>query len=125
MLNTISIQGRMKAKPDLRQTKNGTSVAQATLAVQRSRKDPNGEYPTDWIDVVFWGKTAEHAAKWFGKGDMAIVSGRLESRDWEDKNGQKRRSWEIQANEIHFCGKRDQKPSEDDYLDYGGDVPWA
>ena len=110
MLNTIVIQGRFKADLELRHTYSGTAVAAGTLAVQRSRKDTNGEYPTDWIDVVFWGKTAEHASQWFHKGDMAIVRGRLKSRDWEDKNGNKRCSWEVQAESIDFCdGKKEGK----------------
>ena len=108
MLNCIILQGRLKAAPELRHTQTGTPVATATLAVSRNRKDHRGEYPTDWIELVFWSKTAEHASKWFGKGDMAVVRGRLESRKWQDKNGNNRVSWEVQAESIDFCGgKRD------------------
>lgn len=107
MLNCIIIQGRLKADPELRYTKSNTAVCSVTLAVQRSRKDQSGDYPVDWIDCVFWGKTAEHINQWFSKGDMALVRGRLESRDWEDQNGNKRRSWEVQAENIDFCGKSD------------------
>lgn len=134
MLNCIILQGRLKDAPTLRHTYSNTAVASAVLAVQRSRKNQDGEYPVDWIDVVFWGKTAEHAAKWFGKGDMALVRGRLESRDWEDKQGNRRRSWEVQAESIDFCGKKQDKaqpdvqPEEDDFteLDEGDadDVPF-
>ena len=132
MLNTIVIQGRFKADLELRYTHSGTAVAAGTLAVQRSRKDTNGEYPTDWIDVVFWGKTAEHASQWFHKGDMAIVRGRLESRDWEDKNGNKRRSWEVQAESIDFCGGKKEEQQgytakNSDFAevtDDDGDVPF-
>ena len=106
MVNCIIIQGRFKADPEMRYTQSNTPVVSATLAVNRSRKNQNGEYPTDWIDVVFWGKTAEHVNMWFHKGDMAIVRGRLEGRDWEDKNGNKRRSWEVQAESIDFCGEK-------------------
>lgn len=106
MLNCIILQGRLKAAPELRHTQTGTPVATATLAVSRNRKDQRGEYPTDWIELVFWGKTAEHASRWFNKGDMAVVRGRLESRDWEDKNGNKRRSWEVQVETIDFCGSK-------------------
>lgn len=120
MLNKIILQGRLKADLELRSTHSGTSVAGGTLAVQRSRKDASGEYPTDWVDVVFWGKTAEHAAQWFHKGDMCIVSGRLESRDWEDKNGNKRRSWEVQVESIDFCGGKSEgkrQSREDDFTE--------
>ena len=105
MLNCIIIQGRFKADPELRYTQSNTAVCSATLAVQRSRKDQDGDYPVDWIDRAFRGKTAEHVKNWFHKGELAVVRGRLESRDWEDKNGNKRRSWEVQAESIDFCGK--------------------
>lgn len=129
MLNKIILQGRMKADLELRSTHSGTSVAGSTLAVQRSRKDASGEYPTDWVDVVFWGKLAEHVAQWFHKGDMCIVSGRLESRDWEDKNGNKRRSWEVQCESIDFCGGKSegkQKENSDfaDMPEEDSDVPF-
>lgn len=108
MLNSIDLQGRMKARPELRYTASNTPVTSFTLAVQRSRKGQDGEYPVDWIDCVAWGKTAERAAQWFTKGDMAIVRGRLESRDWEDKHGNKRRSWEVQVESLFFCdGKKE------------------
>lgn len=104
MLNCINIQGRLGKEIELRQTAGGTAVASFSLAVTRSRKDQNGAYPTDWVDIVAWGKSAEFVAKYFHKGDLMLVTGRLESRDWEDKNGQKRRSWEVQADAINFCG---------------------
>lgn len=128
MLNSIVIQGRFKADLELRHTQYNTAVASGTLAVQRSRKDASGEYPTDWIDVVFWGKSAEHASQWFHKGDMAIVRGRLESRDWKDKNGNKRRSWEVQAESIDFCGNRKEKSTPeaetDEFTETDDDVPF-
>jgi single-strand DNA-binding protein len=137
MLNCIIVHGRLKADPEVRHTQSNTAVVSITLAVQRSRKDQNGDYPTDWIDCVLWGKTAEHAARWFRKGDQAIVKGRLESRDWQDKNGNNRRSLEVQAESIDFCGGRSQqsqqptgKPvnvSGDDFTELlgdDGDVPF-
>ena len=127
MLNCIVIQGRMKADAELRHTTSGTAVASITLAVNRSRKDQNGEYPTDWIDVVLWGKTAEHVSRWFHKGDMMIVRGRLESRDWEDKNGNKRRSWEVQAERVDFCGSKKQSDDSSGFSeldDDDGEVPF-
>ena len=108
MLNCIVIQGRFAEEPELRHTASNTAICSATLAVQRSRKDQNGEYPADFIPCVFWGKTAEHVSVWFHKGDSAIVRGRMESRKWQDKNGNNRVSWEVQAESIDFCGgKRD------------------
>lgn len=127
MLNCIVIQGRMKADAELRHTTSGTAVASITLAVNRSRKDQNGEYPADWIDVVLWGKTAEHVSRWFHKGDMMIVRGRMESRDWEDKNGNKRRSWEVQAESIDFCGGKKQSDGFSGFSeldDDDGEVPF-
>lgn len=124
MLNCIVVQGRFKDDMELRYTQSNTAVASGTLAVSRSRKGQDGTYPTDWIDVTFWGKTAEHAAQWFHKGDMAIVRGRLESRDWEDKHGNKRRSWEVQAESIDFCGgKRDKRPEDISAEDFT-ELPW-
>ena len=131
MLNCIIVQGRLKAAPELRHTASGTPVASFTLAVTRNRKDQNGEYGTDWMDCVAWGKLGEHAAKWFSKGDQAIVRGRFESRDWEDKNGQKRRSWEIIAESIDFCGSSKKSEStaaasnaEFTEMEDDGDVPF-
>ena len=128
MLNCIIIQGRFGEDPELGYTRSNTAVCGATLAVQRSRKGQDGEYLTDWIDCVFWGKTAEHVKNWFHKGDLAVVRGRLESRDWEDKNGNKRRSWEVQAESIDFCGggKKEEKKPNSDFCepDDDGDVPF-
>ena len=111
MLNTIIIQGRFAPDPEVRHTASNTPVCSVSLAVQRSRKDQNGEYIADLPDVVFWGKTAEHVVSWFHKGDMAVVRGRLESRKWQDKKGNNRTAWEVQAESIDFCGgKRDDQP---------------
>ena len=90
MLNSIVIQGRIVHTPELRQTQGGTSVLGMSVAVQRSRKDQDGNYPTDFFECTFWGKLAENAAKFFHKGDQIIVRGRMESRKYEDKNGNKR-----------------------------------
>ena len=115
MLNKIVLQGRLTDDLELRHTQSGTAVSGGTLAVQRSRKNNNGEYQSDFCSIVLWSKLAEHAHTWFHKGDMCIVSGRLESRDWEDKNGNKRRSWEVQCESIDFCGgKSEGKPKEEE-----------
>ena len=128
MLNCIVIQGRFTAEPELKHTQGGTAVCSCTLAVQRSRKDQSGQYPTDFVDVVFWGKTAEMVSKWLGKGDLALVKGRLESRKWEDRNGNKRISWEVQAESVDFCGGQNvKKPAQevDDFIELpDSDVPF-
>ncbi len=125
MLNCIVIQGRLKADAELRHTQSGKPVATVTLAVSRNRKNQNGDYPTDWIDVVFWGNTAEHVSRWFHKGNQAIVRGRLESKDWEDKNGNKRRSWEVQAESIDFCGSRKDSGGYNSPQDVQCDDEWS
>lgn len=119
MLNKIILQGRLTGDFELRHTQSNTPVAGGTLAVQRSRKDAGGKYKSDFVDIVLWGKLAETAHTWFHKGDMCIVSGRLESRDWQDKNGNKRRSWEIQVESIDFCGgKSESKPKKQEENDF-------
>lgn len=107
MLNVITIQGRLTRDPELRYTANGTAVASFALAVDRdyTSKD-NSERETDFIDVVAWRSTAEFVCKYFTKGQMAIVSGRLQIRPWTDDNGNKRRSAEVVANHVYFGGAK-------------------
>lgn len=109
MLNKIVIMGRLTRDPELRYTQSGTPVASFSVAVDRDFPDKqSGEKATDFIDVVAWRHTAEFAHKYFAKGKMAVVSGRLQIRDWEDQNGNKRRSAEIVADSIYFGeSKRD------------------
>lgn len=109
MLNKIFIMGRLARDPELRHTQTGTPVASFTLAVDRDFKDKNtGERGTDWIDVVAWRGTAEFVSRYFSKGRMAVVEGRLQIRDWTDKEGNKRRSAEVVADSIYFGdSKRD------------------
>lgn len=108
MLNRIIVMGRMTRDPELRRTNSGTAVASFTVAVDRDFKSQSGEKETDFIDVVAWRNTAEFASKYFSKGRMAVVEGRLQLRDWTDKNGNKRRSAEIVADNVYFGdSKRD------------------
>jgi len=102
-MNQIIIMGRMTRDPELRHTPNGVSVASFTVAVDRgfTPKD-GGERMTDFIDVVAWRNTAEFVTKYFVKGQMVAIVGRLQIRDWTDKEGNKRRSAEIIAETIHF-----------------------
>lgn len=103
MLNQITIMGRMTRDPELRRTGSGIAVTSFTLAVERdfSPKD-GGERETDFIDVVCWRSTAEFVQKYFGKGSMAIASGRLQIRSYTDKDGNKRRNAEVLAENVYF-----------------------
>ncbi len=107
MLNHIVIMGRLARDPELRRTQTGTPVASFRLAVERDFKDKSsGERVTDWIDVTAWSYTAEFVSRYFTKGRMAVVSGRLQMRDWTDKNGIKRTSAEIVADNVYWGDSR-------------------
>ena len=108
MLNKIILMGRLTRDPELRQTQNGTKVAAFSLAVDRDYAAQSGERETDFIDCVAWRGTAEFAAKYFTKGQMAAVEGRLQVRDWTDKDGNKRRSYEVIADSLYFAGSKRQ-----------------
>ena len=108
MLNKIFIMGRLTRDPELRRTQNGTAVTSFSLAVDRDFKSQSGEKETDFIDVVAWRSTAEFVAKYFTKGRMAVVEGRLQIRDWKDREGNNRRSAEVVADNVYFGdSKRD------------------
>ena len=109
MLNKIVLMGRLTRDPDLRRTQSGTAVASFTLAVDRDYKPQDGERETDFIDIVAWRGTGEFVSKYFTKGRMAVVEGRLQVRDWTDKDGNKRRSTEVVADNVYFG---DSKRSE-------------
>ena len=102
-LNKAFIMGRLGADPELRHTQSGTAVANFRLAVDRDFKDRDtGERGTDWIDVVAWRQTAEFVARYFTKGRMAVVEGRLQVRGWTDKDGNKRSTTEVVADSVYF-----------------------
>ena len=108
MLNKIFIMGRLTRDPELRRTQNGTAVAGFALAVDRDYKNADGTKETDFIEVVAWRSSAEFVSKYFTKGRMAVVEGRLQIRDWTDKDGGKRRSAEVVADNVYFGdSKRD------------------
>lgn len=107
MLNKIVIMGRLVKDPELKQTQNGLPVASFRIASDRDFKDQNGNKETDFIDVVAWRQTAEFVCKYFTKGRMAVVEGRLQIRPWTDKDGGKRYATEIVANSVYFG---DSKP---------------
>ena len=111
MLNHIVIMGRLTRDPELRRTGSGIAVASFTLAVDRDfGKNENGERETDFIDCVAWRQTGEFVSKYFTKGRMAVVSGRLQIRSWNDKDGNKRRTAEVVADNVYFGdSKRDNE----------------
>lgn len=105
MLNHITVMGRLTRDPELRRTGSGIAVASFTVAVDRDiANKESGERETDFIDCVAWRGTGEFVSKYFGKGSMAVVSGRLQIRNWTDKDGQKRRTAEILADNVYFGG---------------------
>ena len=125
MLNHITIMGRLTRDPELRRTGSGIAVASFTLAVDRdfSPRD-GGERETDFIDCVAWRQTGEFVSKYFTKGRMAVVSGRLQIRSWTDKEGNKRRTAEVVADNVYFGdSKRDDQGgssySGNSYGNYG------
>ena len=122
MLNTITIMGRLTRDPELRRTSSGVAVASFTLACDRDYAPQGADKETDFIDVCAWRYTAEFVSKYFTKGRMAVVSGRLQIRNWEDKEGNKRRSAEILADHVYFGeAKRDKTTQgEPQYDPQGG-----
>ena len=109
MLNKIIIMGRLTRDPELRRTGSGTSVTSFSLACDRDFKSQSGDKETDFIDVVAWKNTAEFVSKYFSKGRMAVVDGRLQIRDWTDKAGNRRTTAEVVADNVYFA---DSKRSE-------------
>ena len=115
MLNKIIIMGRLTRDPELRHTQTGTAVASFSLAVDRDFKDKaTGDRTTDFIDVVAWRQTGEFVSRYFTKGRMAVVEGRLQIRDWTDKEGGKRRSAEVIADNVYFGDSKPKDGGEED-----------
>ena len=117
MLNHITIMGRLTRDPELRTTQAGVSVTSFTVAVDRDFGGRDGgERQTDFIDCVAWRSTGEFVSKYFHKGSMIVVSGRLQSRKWQDREGNNRTSWEINADNVYFGeSRRDGDSSRDSY----------
>lgn len=101
-MNKVVLLGRLAADPELRQTANGVAVTSFTIAVDRQYTAKGAERQTDWIDIVAWRNSAEFVCKYFQKGSPIIVEGSLQTRMWEDKAGQKRKSVEVQAENLEF-----------------------
>ena len=115
MLNHIVLMGRLVRDPELRRTGSGVAVAGFSLAVDRDfAPRDGGEKETDFIDIVAWRNTAEFVSKYFTKGRMAVVSGRLQIRSWTDKDGNKRRSAEVIADNVYFGDSKPKDGGEED-----------
>ena len=108
MLNHITVMGRLTRDPELCHTQSGLPVCSFSVACQRDFKSADGERTVDYIDIVAWRSTAEFVSKYFTKGRMAVVDGRLQLRDWADRDGNNRRSAEVIANSVNFGDSRPQ-----------------
>lgn len=108
MLNVVAIMGRLVADPQLRQTTTGKNVASFRIACDRGRRDANGQNQADFFDVVAWERSAEFVCRYFQKGSLIAVDGRLQSRQYQDKNGNNRQVVEIVAQNISFTGSKSQ-----------------
>ena len=116
MLNRVTLMGRLTRDPELRRTQSGTAVTSFSLAVDRDFKSrESGEKATDFIDVVAWRQTAEFVCQYFTKGRMAVVEGRLQIRDWKDKDGNNRRSAEVVADNVYFGDSKRDSAGESSY----------
>lgn len=144
MLNKIILMGRLTRDPELRRTPAGTAVTSFAIAVDRDFKSQSGEKETDFIEIVAWRNTAEFVSKYFSRGRMAVVEGRLQIRDWTDKDGGKRRTAEVVADNVYFGDSKkeesdrptggykpagsavDAYPSDQEWssLEEDGELPW-
>ena len=124
MLNKCFLMGRLGSDPELRHTQNGTPVASFRIAVDRDFRDKNsGERVTDWIDVVAWRQTAEFVSHYFRKGRMAVVEGRLQTSSWTDKNGNRRDSLQVVADNVYFGDSQKQEGSSAPEQSYRQEPP--
>lgn len=117
MLNNVVIMGRMTKDPELNRTPSGTAVTSFSMAVDRDFKAQDGTRQTDFIDVVAWKQTAEFVCSYFSKGRMAVVDGRLQVRDWMDKDGNKRKAVEVIADHIYFADSKQIQQGQKNNLD--------
>ena len=116
MLNKIILMGRLTRDPELRRTESGTAVCSFSIAVDRDFKSQStGERGADFINIVAWRQTAEFVSRYFTKGRMAVVEGRLQIRDWKDKDGNNRRSAEVVADNVYFGDSKRDGASGGDY----------
>ena len=129
--NGVHIMGRITRDLELRHTQSGTAVCQFCVAVTRNFKDANGEYQSDFIDCVAWRNSAEFITKYFRKGAMIALDGELQTRNYTDKDGNKRKATELLVSSAAFTGEKREaaakpKPAEDDYSDiFDDDLPFC
>ncbi len=108
MLNCVTLMGRLTADPELRTTPTGRSVASFTMAVDRSYAKQGEQRQTDFINIVAWESTANFVSRYFAKGSMIAIQGQIQTRSYEDKNGNKRTAFEVLAREVSFCGSKSE-----------------
>lgn len=130
MLNQIVIQGRLTKSPELRHTQSGKAVASLSIACDRDFKDSNGNKNADFFDIVVWGQTGERCADWLSKGQLVTLTGRLQTRDWTDRDGNKRKSFEIMAQNVYFPPREQtrepemKEPEFEDVTNDDGELPF-
>lgn len=133
MINTVALMGRLTYEPELRSTPNGTAVIRFQIAVDRNYQASGKEREADFIDCVAWRGTAEFISRYFHKGSMIAVEGSIQTQNFTDKDGKQRKSVEVVANNVSFCGNREngsQGVTEDNTADYeeiidtDGDLPF-
>lgn len=126
MINNVTLLGRLTAAPELKKTNSGTSVASICIAVDRRFKGANGEKETDFINCVAWKGTAEFICKYFAKGEPIAITGEIQTRNYTDRDGNKRTAVEVLINQAAFCGGKnnsnnDAEPANNDFTEYDGD----
>lgn len=131
MLNNICLVGRLVHDPEIKSTNSGSRVSTFAIAVDRNRPGQDGQRMVDYIDIVVWNKTAEFVCNYFKKGSWIAVNGRLETRSYEDKNGNKRKVFEVIADGVNFVGakvdsnsERAQEPKFTEVEDDGDELPF-
>lgn len=112
MLNVVAIMGRMFKDPELKTTNSGKSVCSFRIANDSGYKDASGQSQTNWLDVTAWGKTAEFVCKYFPKGALIAIEGRLQSRNYQDKSGNNRNAVEVVVNNVSFAGNKEPAQSQ-------------
>ena len=123
MINDLTVQGRLTINPELRATTNGTNVTTFQVASERNYKNQDGEYVADFIDVVAWKGLAEFITKNFHKGDLILVRGRVETRNYKDKHDAPRKTVQLKADEVSFCGYRKEKETNPVYQKEAENTP--
>ncbi|MDT2980422.1 single-stranded DNA-binding protein [Enterococcus casseliflavus] len=113
MINNVTLQGKLGKDIDLKYTQSGKAVGTTSIAVERDFKNVNGEKETDWVNIVFWGKTAETVANYFRKGDEILVVGRIQTRSYEDNSGGRKYVTEVVADKFSFTTGRKSQNTKD------------